>query len=225
MALAVFLVFGIPGVNPFYKKLVFIHKKDTNMKSLTIGIVLVVLAMVLSLGACSSYNTFVEKEEEVENAWSKVQSAYQRRSDLIDNLVSTVKGAAKFEQQTLTDVVNARAKASSMTVNASDLTPEKLQEFQQNQSQLSQSLGRLLVVSENYPELKASQNFLELQAQLEGTENRIKVERDRFNDVATDYNKSVRRFPGALFAGIFGFSQKAQFQAEQNAQSAPKVSF
>jgi LemA protein len=195
------------------------------MRSLTIGIVLVVIAMVLSLGACSSYNNFVEKEEEVENAWSKVQSAYQRRADLIDNLVSTVKGAAQFEQKTLTDVVNARAKASSMTVNASDLTPEKLQEFQQNQSQLSQSLGRLLVVSENYPELKASQNFLELQAQLEGTENRIKVERDRYNDVATDYNKSVRRFPGALFAGIFGFSQKAQFQAEQNAQSAPKVSF
>lgn len=195
------------------------------MRSLTIGIVLVVIAMVLSLGACSSYNTFVEKEEEVENAWSKVQSAYQRRADLIDNLVSTVKGAAQFEQKTLTDVVNARAKASSMTVNASDLTPEKLQEFQQNQAQLSQSLGRLLVVSENYPELKASQNFLELQAQLEGTENRIKVERDRYNDVATDYNKSVRRFPGALFAGIFGFSQKAQFQAEQNAQSAPKVSF
>jgi LemA protein len=195
------------------------------MRALTIGIVLVVLALFLFMAGCSSYNTFVDQEEEVENAWSKVQSAYQRRADLIPNLVSTVKGVAEFEQKTLTDVVNARAKATSMTVDPTNLTPEKLQEFQQAQSQLSQSLGRLLVVSENYPQLKANQSFLELQAQLEGTENRIKVERDRFNDVVTTYNKSVRRFPAALFAGIFGFSQKAQFEAEASAQSAPKVEF
>ncbi len=195
------------------------------MRSLTIGIVLVVVALFLFVGGCNSYNTFVDKEEEVENAWGKVQSAYQRRADLIPNLVNTVKGVAQFEQQTLTDVVNARAKATQMTVDPANLTPEKLQEFQQAQSQLSQSLGRLLMISENYPELKASQSFLELQAQLEGTENRIKVERDRFNDIVTTYNKTVRRFPGRLYAGMFGFAQKAQFQAEQSAQTAPKVEF
>lgn len=195
------------------------------MRSLTIGIVLVVLAGFLFMKGCSSYNTFVDKEENVENAWSKVQSAYQRRSDLIENLVATVKGAAQFEQKTLTDIANARAKATSVNIDPSNLTPEKMEQFQQAQSQLSQSLGRLLMVTENYPELKANQNFLELQSQLEGTENRVKVERDKFNDVVTDFNKSVRRFPNSLFAGMFGFSQKAQFEAEQSAQSAPKVNF
>lgn len=195
------------------------------MRSLTIGIVLVVLAGFLFMNGCSSYNTFVDKEENVENAWSKVQSAYQRRSDLIGNLVATVKGAAQFEQKTLTDIANARANATKINIDPSNLTPEKMQEFQQAQSQLSQSLGRLLMVTENYPELKANQNFLELQSQLEGTENRVKVERDKFNDVVTDFNKSVRRFPNSLFAGMFGFSQKAQFEAEQSAQSAPKVNF
>lgn len=195
------------------------------MRSLTIGIVLVVLAGFLFMKGCSSYNTFVDKEENVENAWSKVQSAYQRRSDLIGNLVATVKGAAQFEQKTLTDIANARANATKINIDPSNLTPEKMQEFQQAQSQLSQSLGRLLMVTENYPELKANQNFLELQSQLEGTENRVKVERDKFNDVVTDFNKSVRRFPNSLFAGMFGFSQKAQFEAEQSAQSAPKVNF
>lgn len=201
------------------------HKKINRMKSLTIGIVLVVTALFLFMAGCNSYNTFVEKEEEVENAWSKVQSAYQRRADLIPNLVNTVKGVAQFEQKTLTDVVNARSKATSVNIDPSNISAEKLQEFQQAQSQLSQSLGRLLMITENYPELKANQSFLELQAQLEGTENRIKTERDRFNDKATEYNKSVRRFPGKLFAGIFGFSQKAQFQAEEGAQNAPKVEF
>lgn len=195
------------------------------MRSLTIGIVLVVLAGFMFMKGCSSYNTFVEKEENVENAWSKVQSAYQRRSDLIENLVATVKGAAQFEQKTLTDIANARAKATSVNIDPSNLSPEKMQEFQQAQTQLSQSLGRLLMVTENYPELKANQNFLELQSQLEGTENRVKVERDKFNDVVTDFNKSVRRFPNSLFAGMFGFSQKAQFEAEQSAQTAPKVNF
>ncbi|HRF37861.1 MAG TPA: LemA family protein [Saprospiraceae bacterium] len=195
------------------------------MRSLTIGIGLVVLAGFLFMKGCSSYNTFVDKEENVENAWSKVQSAYQRRSDLIENLVATVKGAAQFEQKTLTDIANARANATSVKIDPSNLTPEKMEQFQQAQSQLSQSLGRLLMVTENYPELKANQNFLELQSQLEGTENRVKVERDKFNDVVTDFNKSVRRFPNSLFAGMFGFSQKAQFEAEQSAQSAPKVNF
>lgn len=195
------------------------------MRSLTIGIVLVVLAGFLFMKGCSSYNTFVDKEENVENAWSKVQSAYQRRSDLIENLVATVKGAAQFEQKTLTDIANARANATSVKIDPSNLTPEKMEQFQQAQSQLSQSLDRLLMVTENYPELKANQNFLELQSQLEGTENRVKVERDKFNDVVTDFNKSVRRFPNSLFAGMFGFSQKAQFEAEQSAQSAPKVNF
>lgn len=195
------------------------------MRSLTIGIVLVVLAGFMFMKGCSSYNTFVDKEENVENAWSKVQSAYQRRSDLIGNLVATVKGAAQFEQKTLTDIANARAKATSVNIDPTNLTPEKMEQFQQAQSQLSQSLGRLLMVTENYPELKANQNFLELQSQLEGTENRVKVERDKFNDVVTDFNKSVRRFPSSLFAGMFGFSQKAQFEAEQSAQTAPKVNF
>jgi len=195
------------------------------MRSLTIGIVLVVLAGFMFMKGCSSYNTFVDKEEDVENAWSKVQSEYQRRSDLIGNLVGTVKGAAQFEQKTLTDIANARAKATSVNIDPTNLTPEKMEQFQQAQSQLSQSLGRLLMVTENYPELKANQNFLELQSQLEGTENRVKVERDKFNDVVTDFNKSVRRFPSSLFAGMFGFSQKAQFEAEQSAQTAPKVNF
>lgn len=195
------------------------------MRSLTVGIVLVVIALILFMAGCNSYNSFVDQEEEVENAWSKVQSAYQRRADLIPNLVNTVKGAAQFEQQTLEAVVNARARATSINIDPANVTPEKLKEFQQAQSELSQSLGRLLVVAENYPQLKATQAFIELQAQLEGTENRIKVERDRYNDVVTAYNKSVRRFPGSLFAGIFGFSQKAQFEAEQSAQKAPEVKF
>ena len=195
------------------------------MRSLTIGIVLVVLAGFMFMKGCSSYNTFVDKEEDVENAWSKVQSEYQRRSDLIGNLVGTVKGAAQFEQKTLTDIANARAKATSVNIDPTNLTPEKMEQFQQAQSQLSQSLGRLLMVTENYPELKANQNFLELQSQLEGTENRVKVARNKFNDVVTDFNKSVRRFPSSLFAGMFGFSQKAQFEAEQSAQTAPKVNF
>lgn len=195
------------------------------MRSLTIGIVLVVLAGFMFMKGCSSYNTFVDKEENVENAWSKVQSEYQRRSDLIGNLVATVKGAAQFEQKTLTDIANARANATKINIDPTNLTPEKMQEFQQAQSQLSQSLGRLLMVTENYPELKANQNFLELQSQLEGTENRVKVARNKFNDVVTDFNKSVRRFPSSLFAGMFGFSQKAQFEAEQSAQTAPKVNF
>ena len=159
------------------------------MKSLVVAAVLIGLGLIIFASGCSSYNGFVNSEENVENAWSKVQSAYQRRADLIPNLVNTVKGYANFEQQTLVQVTEARAKASSVTVDPTNLTPQQLQEFQNAQSNLSQSLGRLLVTVEKYPELKANQNFLELQAQLEGTENRIKVERDNFNNVATEYNK------------------------------------
>ena len=164
-------------------------------------------------------------ETKEKNEWGKVQSAYQRRADLIPNLVNTVKGVANFEQTTLTQVVEARAKATSTTIDPSNITPESLKEFQQAQQGLSSSIGRLLMVSENYPELKASNNFLELQAQLEGTENRIKVARDNFNDVVTTYNKKVRRFPASLFAGIMGFSKRAQFEAADNAQDAPTVTF
>ena len=195
------------------------------MRSLVLAVVLIGLGLILFAGGCNSYNNFVNIEEDVENEWGKVQSAYQRRADLIPNLVNTVKGVADFEKSTLTEVTQARARATSINIDPTNLTPEKMKEFQEAQSGLSQSLGRLLVVSENYPQLRASENFKELQVQLEGTENRIKVARDRYNDIVTEYNKKVRRFPGSLFAGIFGFSQKAQFEAEASAQQAPKVEF
>ena len=195
------------------------------MKNLTWSVRLIVAGLILLFGGCNTYNSLVNLDEDVENEWGKVQSAYQRRADLIPNLVNTVKGVANFEQTTLTQVVEARAKATSTTIDPSNITPESLKEFQQAQQGLSSSIGRLLMVSENYPELKASNNFLELQAQLEGTENRIKVARDNFNDVVTTYNKKVRRFPASLFAGIMGFSKRAQFEAADNAQDAPTVTF
>lgn len=195
------------------------------MKSIVTAAVLIGLGLILLVSGCGTYNSLVNAEEDVENAWSKVQTAYQRRADLIPNLVNTVKGYADFEQQTLTQVTEARAKATSVNVDPTNLSPEQLQEFQNAQANLSQSLGRLLVSVERYPELKANQNFLELQAQLEGTENRIAVERNNFNEVATQYNKKVRRFPGSIFAGMFGFEQKPQFQANTDAQNAPKVEF
>jgi LemA protein len=167
----------------------------------------------------------VEKEVNVEAKWGEVQNQYQRRSDLIPNLVNTVKGAANFEQKTLTDVIAARASATSIKVNADDLTPEKLQQFQAAQGQLSQALGRLMVVSERYPELKANQNFLALQDQLEGTENRITVARKNFNEAVQDYNVKVRQFPASLFAGMLGFEKKGMFEAEASAQKAPEVQF
>jgi len=195
------------------------------MKNLTWSVVLIAAGLLLLLGGCNTYNSLVNLDEDVENEWGKVQSAYQRRADLIPNLVNTVKGVANFEQTTLTQVVEARAKATSTVIDPSNITPESLQAFQQAQQGLSSSIGRLLMVSENYPELKASNNFLELQAQLEGTENRIKVARDNFNDVVTAYNKKVRRFPASLFAGIMGFDKRAQFEASENAQDAPTVTF
>lgn len=194
------------------------------MKLTTIGIIVGLLALLL-IGGCNSYNGFVNAEEDVDKVWADVQSQYQRRSDLIPNLVNTVKGSADFERETLEAVVNARAKATSVNVDANNLSPEALQQFQAAQGELSQSLGRLLVSVERYPELKANANFQELQSQLEGTENRISVARDRFNEQVTVYNKKVRRFPASFFAGVFGFGEKGQFQAQEGAQNAPTVNF
>lgn len=188
-------------------------------------IVIAILAVFFLVGGCGSYNTFIDQEETVENAWGNVQNAYQRRADLIPNLVNTVKGVAEFEKETLAAVTEARSRATSIQVDPANLTPEKLKQFQSAQSELSQSLGRLLFVSENYPELKASQNFTELQTQLEGTENRIKVARDKYNDAVTGYNRTVRKFPANVFAGLFGFGRKSQFEAEQGADEAPEVKF
>ncbi|MFC3198533.1 LemA family protein [Parapedobacter deserti] len=182
------------------------------------------LLVTLSFSSCG-YNTLVNLEENVKGKWAQVENAYQRRADLIPNLVNTVKGAADFEQQTLTQVIEARAKATSITVDPENLTPEAIQQFQQSQDALSQSLGRLLVSVERYPELKANQNFLELQAQLEGTENRISTERRAFNEATQQYNSAVRRFPNNLMAGLFGFKQKGYFTADAGANQAPEVQF
>ncbi|HKK78689.1 MAG TPA: LemA family protein [Phaeodactylibacter sp.] len=195
------------------------------MKKLILPIVLIAVGGMLFISGCNNYNAFVEIDEDVENAWSKVQSAYQRRADLIPNLVNTVKGVADFEKSTLTAVQEARSKATSMNVDASNLSPEQIKQFQQAQSGLSQTLGRLLMVSERYPQLQANQSFRELQVQLEGTENRIKVARDRYNDVVTNYNKKIRRFPGTIYASMFGFDERGQFEAEASAQDAPEVNF
>jgi LemA protein len=186
---------------------------------------LALFGLIAAFSGCNSYNRFVSNDTEVEKAWGNVQSAYQRRADLVPNLVETVKGAANFEQSTLTGIADARAKATSIQVDPTNLTPEKLAEFQGAQSGLSQAIGRLLMVTENYPDLKATAAFQELQAQLEGTENRIKVERDKFNETVGNYNKSVRKFPSNFWAGIFGFERKGQFEADQAAQNSPKVNF
>ncbi|WP_205514685.1 LemA family protein [Longitalea arenae] len=190
-------------------------------------IIIVVLAGILILGGCgcSGYNRMVSLDENVKTKWNNVQSDYQRRADLIPNLVSTVKGAANFEQTTLTNVIEARAKATSVNVNADDLSPEKVQQFQQAQSQLGGALSRLLVVAEQYPQLQATQNFKDLQVQLEGTENRIKVSRNDFNSSVQEYNSVVRRFPNNLFAGMFGFKVRQGFTAEAGSERAPKVEF
>jgi LemA protein len=191
-------------------------------------IVLVVLLAIVLIGGCQACNlqkTLVTVDEEVKSKWGEVENQYQRRADLIPNLVNTVKGAANFEQTTLTQVIEARAKATSIQVNPDDLTPEKLREFQAAQGQLSQALGRLMVVSEQYPELKANQNFLALQDQLEGTENRITVARKNFNESVKDYNVRVRQFPNSLLAGMLGFDKKGMFEAEAGANKAPDVQF
>jgi LemA protein len=167
----------------------------------------------------------VNKQEAVTSQWAQVQNSYQRRADLIPNLVSTVKGYASHEQETFTAVVEARSKATQMTVNPEDLTEESIQQFQEAQGQLSSALGKLLMIRENYPELKANQNFLALQDQLEGTENRIAVERNRFNETAREYNQYIRRFPHVIYAGWFGFKAKGYFEADAGSQTAPVVNF
>lgn len=194
------------------------------MKFTTLAIVVALLALLL-MGGCNSYNGFVNSEEDVKKSWSDVQSQYQRRSDLIPNLVATVKGAADFERGTLEAVTNARARATSVNIDPSNLSPEAIQQFQAAQGELSSSLSRLLVSVERYPELKANANFRDLSVQLEGTENRITVARDRFNEQVTAYNKHVRKFPASFFAGIFGFDTKGQFEAEAGSENAPKVEF
>lgn len=189
-------------------------------KWIWIGVVAVVVIFFYA-----TYNGFVNKEEGLKTAWSNVETQYQRRADLIPNLVNTVKGYAAHESQTFEAVTEARAKATSINLSADDLTPEKLAEFQQAQALVRSALGRLIAVSESYPDLKANQNFLELQAQLEGTENRIAVARTRFNDATRQYNVTIRRFPANLIAGMFGFDQKAYFAAEEGAQTVPEVKF
>ncbi len=190
-------------------------------------VLIVILAAILVLGGCGcgSYNGLVSQDETVKNAWNKVQSDYQRRADLIPNLVNTVKGEANFEQKTLTDVIAARASATQMKIDPSNLTPEKLKEFQAAQGQLSQALGRLMVVSEQYPNLRANDAFRGLQAQLEGTENRIKTARNDFNDAVQQYNTKVRSFPTTIFAGMLGFKQREGFTADAGAEKAPEVKF
>lgn len=178
----------------------------------------------MSLSSCS-YNSMVKMDENVKGKWGEVQTQYQRRSDLIPNLVATVKGQANFEQKTLTDVTEARAKATSIQVDPTKLTPETVQKFQQAQGQLSTALGRLLVASENYPNLKSNEAFNTLQAQLEGTENRIGIARKDFNEAVQEYNSKIRSFPANITAKMFGFSEKGYFTAEAGADKAPKVQF
>lgn len=181
----------------------------------------VILAAVVALFAMTSCST----EEAVNTAWSNVETQYQRRADLIPNLVATVKGYAAHEEQTLTDVVEARAKATSVNLSVEDLTPETLEQFQQAQSAVTSALGRLIAVSESYPDLKANQNFIELQAQIEGTENRITVARREFNEATQAYNVAVRKFPAVIIAKLFSFEQKPYFEADESAAEAPRVEF
>lgn len=191
-----------------------------------IGLI-VVLAALLLLGGCgcSGYNNMVGLDQDVKGKWGNVQSEYQRRSDLIPNLVNTVKGAANFEQETLTKVIEARAKATQTTIDPANLTPENIAKFQQAQGELSGALSRLLVTVERYPELKANANFTALQAQLEGTENRIKVARNDFNTSVQGYNTAVKTFPNNIFANLFGFQEKGYFAADPGSDKAPTVEF
>jgi len=196
------------------------------MKKNTIILISVIAVLVISFfWAISGYNSLVTLREDVNSQWANVESQYQRRSDLIPNLVQTVKGYATHESSTLEGVVAARAKATQVTIDPKNLTPEKLQEYQAAQGQVSSALGKLLMITENYPDLKANQNFLELQAQLEGTENRISVERNRFNDVAKSYDITIQRFPKSIIASLFGFKEKPYFEAEKGTEKAPSVKF
>jgi LemA protein len=191
-------------------------------------IVLIVIAFILVIfifKGCNGYNNLVTMREQVNRDWSNVENVYQRRADLIPNLVNTVKGYATHEQETFTKVTEARSKATSVTIDAANMTDEDMKRFQAAQGEVSSALSRLLAVAEAYPDLKANQNFLELQAQLEGTENRIAVERRKFNETATTYNTALKRFPTILYAGMLGFKERPYFQAEEGSQVAPKVQF
>lgn len=188
-------------------------------------IAIVAVILIFVAWGCTAYNGLVKQDNKVEEAWGNVNTEYQRRNDLVDNLVNTVKGAAKFEQETLTRITEARARATSVNFTADQLTPENIQKFQEAQGQMTSALSRLLVVSENYPELKANQNFLQLQGQLEGIENDIRNSRTNYNAAVASYNVKVRSFPMNTLAGMFGFEKKAQFQAEAGAEKAPEVKF
>lgn len=183
------------------------------------------LVVFIAFSGCSGYNNLVKLDEEVKTKWNQVETQYQRRADLIPNLVSTVKGAANFEKETLTQVIEARAKASQITIDPDKLTAENIEKYQAAQGQVTQALGKLMVLTENYPELKATTQFSDLSAQLEGTENRIAVARKDFNESVQTYNTNVRSFPNNVTAGLFGFGQKAGFKADAGAQNAPKVQF
>lgn len=188
-------------------------------------IIIIAVIAIIAVYGVSSYNSMVSQEEAVGTAWSNVENQYQRRADLIPNLVNTVKGYAAHEKETFDAVVSARAKATQTTVSIDDLTPEKMEAYQRAQGEVGSALSRLLAVTENYPELKANENFQTLQAQLEGTENRISVERRNFNDVAREYNTSIRRFPKNIFAGMFGFEKRPYFEAQEGTEKAPEVKF
>ena len=196
------------------------------MKKWLIPVIIIVIGIIVIWRFTAGFNnTAVAKEENAKLAWSNVESSYQRRNDLIGNLVKTVEGAADFERGTLTDVIEARAKATSVTVDADNLSAAQIQQYQEAQQGVTSALSRLLVTVERYPDLKANQNFLQLQSQLEGTENRINVARDRFNEAVTDYNTYIRVFPNNLFAGMFGFERMERFQADAGAENAPEVEF
>jgi len=188
-------------------------------------IVIAVVAIFIYSSIKGTYNTMVALDENVTSQWAQVENVYQRRADLIPNLVNTVKGYAEHEQETFTQVIEARSKATSTNIDASNLTPENIQAFQQAQGSLSSALSKLMVVVERYPDLKANQNFLELQAQLEGTENRITVERQKFNQAAQQFNTYIKQFPKNIYANMFDFEPKAYFKAEESASEAPKVEF
>lgn len=194
------------------------------MKSVTTLVILGILAVLVLIG-CNGYNGLVKQDENVKKAWNNVQAEYQNRNDLVGNLVNTVKGAANFEQKTLTDVIQARAKATSVNINADNLTPEKMAEFQQAQNGMSSALSRLLVSVEAYPNLKATDNFKQLQNQLEGIENNIKNTRKTFNEAVNEYNTRVRSFPMNILGGMFGFKAKEGFAADAGAEKAPTVDF
>jgi LemA protein len=210
-------------------KFVKILKISQMKKGCLIGLIIAGFLVLVIIGLISwgtkAYNGMVTMQESVTSQWGNVQTAYQRRSDLIPNFVNTVKGAANFEQTTLTQVIEARAKATSVTIDPTKMTAENMQQFQQAQGQLSSALSRLMVVVEQYPELKATQNFRDLQVELEGTENRISVERRKFNEVALVYNTYIRRFPQNFLAGMYGFQAKPYFEATPGAEKAPEVKF